>query len=268
MDLRPACPPVYSQGQPGSGTANAIAGALEFGQQLEELPTVFTPSRLFIYYNERAIEGTIDSDSGAQIRDGIQSVATLGAPPETLWPYVPSEFAVRPPSEAFQAALGDTALLSFRLNRSLDDFRGCLASGYPFVFGFTVYESFESPQVAASDHASLPSPGEGVVGGHAVLAVGYDDASQGFLVRNSWGASWGLGGYFTLPYAYLCCAPGPSRAEGEIAPEGSAQANPPSPRTPATTQADNRRITTHPSWRPPLIHRLPPGTAKRVYRPI
>jgi C1A family cysteine protease len=202
-DLRPGCPPVYSQGQLGSCTANAIAAALEFGQKLEDLPRVFTPSRLFIYYNERAMEGTIPYDAGAQIRDGIKSVATQGAPPESLWPYDPANFAVAPPPAAYQAGLQDTALLYFRLNQSLDDFRGCLAAGYPFVFGFTVYESFEGPQVARTGHASLPDPGEAVVGGHAVLAVGYDDANQWFLVRNSWGPSWGLAGYFTMPYAYL-----------------------------------------------------------------
>jgi C1A family cysteine protease len=82
-------------------------------------------------------------------------------------------------------------------------FKGCLASGYPFVFGFTVYESFESQQVAKSGHAPMPASGEKVLGGHAVVAVGYDDASQWFIVRNSWGTGWGMAGYFTLPYAYL-----------------------------------------------------------------
>jgi C1A family cysteine protease len=81
--------------------------------------------------------------------------------------------------------------------------KGCLASGYPFVFGFTVYESFESAAVANSGHAPMPAPSERAIGGHAVMAVGYEDANQWFLVRNSWGRGWGLAGYFTLPYAYL-----------------------------------------------------------------
>ena len=81
--------------------------------------------------------------------------------------------------------------------------RGCLASGFPFAFGFTVYESFEGPSVASTGHAPMPSPGEQVVGGHAVLGVGYDDAHQWFVVRNSWGPDWGMKGYFTLPYAYV-----------------------------------------------------------------
>jgi C1A family cysteine protease len=81
--------------------------------------------------------------------------------------------------------------------------RGCLAAGYPFVFGFTVYSSFEGQEVAKTGVVSMPTPDEQVVGGHAVLAVGYDDASQAFIVRNSWGAGWGQEGYFTMPYAYL-----------------------------------------------------------------
>ena len=85
----------------------------------------------------------------------------------------------------------------------LSQLRGCLASGYPFVFGFTVYESFESPQVARTGHASLPGSGERAIGGHAVVGVGYQDGKQWFLIRNSWGNRWGLKGYFTLPYAYL-----------------------------------------------------------------
>jgi C1A family cysteine protease len=87
--------------------------------------------------------------------------------------------------------------------RNLNQMKGCLASGYPFAFGFTVYESFESQQVAQTGNAPMPQPGEQVLGGHAVLAVGYDDANQWFIVRNSWGTAWGMKGYFTLPYAYL-----------------------------------------------------------------
>ena len=71
------------------------------------------------------------------------------------------------------------------------------------MFGFTVYESFESQEVAKTGVVPMPAPGEQVVGGHAVLAVGYDDSAQTFMVRNSWGTGWGQAGYFTMPYAYL-----------------------------------------------------------------
>ena len=203
IDLRSQCPAVYDQGQLGSCTANAIAAALEFDQMKEKQSNVFVPSRLFIYYNERVMEGTVNEDSGAQIRDGIKSVGKQGDCPETLWPYDIKKFSVKPPDKCYQQALKFKAVQYQRLSQILNQLKGCLASGYPFVFGFTVYESFESQQVAQTGHASMPLPKETVVGGHAVMAVGYDDSQNWFIVRNSWGDGWGLKGYFTLPYAYL-----------------------------------------------------------------
>ena len=203
VDLRPQCPPIYDQGQLGSCTSNAIAGAVEFDLIKEQQKRIFVPSRLFLYYNERVIEGTQDTDSGAEIRDGIKSVASQGDCPEDLWPYDISKFAVKPPAQCYQSAKQYEAVKYQRLQQDLNQLKGCLASGYPFVFGFTVYASFESQQVATTGHASMPQPGEEVVGGHAVVAVGFDDSQQWFLVRNSWGTSWGMKGYFTMPYTYL-----------------------------------------------------------------
>src|SRR5438045_1641399 len=102
-DLRRRCPPVYNQGALGSCTANAIGGAIEFDQIKQKL-SVFVPSRLFIYYNERVIEHTVKSDSGAQIRDGLTTVAGVGACPEPEWPYNIAKFATRPPQRAHAAA--------------------------------------------------------------------------------------------------------------------------------------------------------------------
>ena len=202
VDLRPQCPPVYDQGQLGSCTANAIAAAIQFDRLKQKLPD-FTPSRLFIYYNERVMEHSVASDSGAQIRDGIKSVAQLGDCPEPEWPYVIAKFKTKPPAKSYAEALKYKAVSYQRVTQTLAQLKGCLAAGWPFVFGFTVYESFESATVAKSGHAALPKSGESVVGGHAVAAVGYDDAKQWLVVRNSWGAQWGLKGYFTLPYAYV-----------------------------------------------------------------
>jgi len=202
VDLSTACPPVYDQGQLGSCTANAIAGAIEFDQLKAKLP-VFVPSRLFIYFNERTMEGTVNSDSGAQIRDGIKSVATLGAPAETDWPYNIAAFTQKPPDKAFTDAKQHLVVLYQRLIQEIGTLKGCLASGFPFVFGFTCYESFEGAEVAKTGILPMPASSEKVVGGHAVLCVGYDDKAQQFLVRNSWGPDWGLKGYFKMPYAYL-----------------------------------------------------------------
>src|SRR5579871_1212848 len=202
-DLRPNCPPVYDQGQLGSCTANAIAAAIQFDEMKQNFPKVFVPSRLFIYYNERAIEGTIASDAGAQIRDGIKSVSKQGAPPESDWPYDIAKFTQKPPAAAYQDALKNRAVSYQRLVQNLVQMRGCLASGFPFVFGFSVYESFESQQVAQTGVVPMPGPGEQHIGGHAVMAVGYDDHEARLVVRNSWGPGWGMAGYFTMPYAYV-----------------------------------------------------------------
>jgi C1A family cysteine protease len=203
VDLRGGCPPVYDQGSLGSCTANAIAAALEFDQMKQKERDVFAPSRLFIYYNERVIEKSIDEDSGAMIRDGIKSVAKQGAPHEKLWPYLVKQFRKKPSKTAYKDARRHAAVLYQRVRKDIRQMRGCLASGFPFVFGFTVYTSFESERVAATGRVPMPARTEKEIGGHAVMAVGYDHARKRFLVRNSWGAGWGLGGYCTMPYDYL-----------------------------------------------------------------
>jgi C1A family cysteine protease len=202
VDLRTKMPAIYDQGQLGSCTANAISGAFEFELLKQNAPD-FMPSRLFIYYNERAIENTVNTDSGAQIRDGIKSVATQGVCPEAMWPYIISEFTQKPQSNCYEDALNHLVTSYHRLTQDVNQLKSCLAEGYPFVFGFTVYDSFESQQVAQSGVLNLPAPGEKAIGGHAVMAVGYDDKSQRFIIRNSWGTDWGQQGYFTMPYAYL-----------------------------------------------------------------
>jgi C1A family cysteine protease len=212
IDLRPQCPPVYDQKQLGSCTANAIAGAIEFDQIKQKLPE-FTPSRLFIYYNERVMEHDVPLDNGAQIRDGIKSVAKQGVCAETSWPYDDQNMDPDPcpqcpyakkPTPACYAEAAKHKVQSYqRLVSQLNILKGCLASHYPFVFGFTVYESFESEQVAKTGIVPMPGPKEKVVGGHAVVAVGYDDSTKHFIVRNSWATTWGLQGYFMMPYEYL-----------------------------------------------------------------
>jgi hypothetical protein len=202
VNLRDQCPAVYDQGQLGSCTANAIAAAFQFDLLKQKLPA-FMPSRLFIYYNERSIENTVDKDSGAQVRDGMKSVARQGVCKEIDWPYVASEFSVKPFAKCYDWALQHRSREYHRVSRKLEDMKGCLAEGYPFVMGFTAYEAFESTEVGSNGVLNLPAAGEAVVGGHAVLVVGYDEQAQRFIVRNSWGTAWGDKGYFTMPYQYL-----------------------------------------------------------------
>jgi C1A family cysteine protease len=201
VDLRPKCSPVEDQGQLGSCTAHALAGALEF----LEGPSgngFYRISRLFVYWNERNLEGTVSQDSGAQIRDGVKTLATLGACHETLWPYVIAQFKRKPSAKCYTDAAGHKISEYLRVT-SLAGSMSALAAGFPVVFGFSVYSSFESDQVAQSGIVNLPAKGEQLLGGHAVLAVGYDNPSQRLIVRNSWGASWGQQGYFTMPFEYV-----------------------------------------------------------------
>ena len=201
IDLRTQCSPIENQGHLGSCTANALAGHVQFlekisGQAYKDL------SRLFIYYNERALEGTIGFDSGAMIRDGIKVLAKYGVCPESTWPYDITKFTNKPTAACYKQGL-KYRIKSYHSLQTLDELLNCLAEGFPFVFGFTVYESFESIKVAQTGIAPMPKKSEKTLGGHAVMAVGYDQKIKRFIVRNSWGTEWGQQGYFTLPYAYI-----------------------------------------------------------------
>jgi C1A family cysteine protease len=204
VDLRPGCPPVYNQGNLGSCTANAIAAAFEFDQLKQNSKWDFMPSRLFIYYNERALEGRVKIDGGANIRDGIKVINTKGVFKETLCPYIESNFAKKPYANAYAEALFHKSLSYRRLvNTDINMLKTCLASGSPFVFGFMVFESFESNAVAKTGIMPIPKSTEKRLGGHAVLCVGYDDSKNVFIVRNSWGEEWGDKGYFYMPYDFM-----------------------------------------------------------------
>jgi C1A family cysteine protease len=202
VDLRPECAkiPVYDQGPLGSCTAQAIGFVYDFLENRTAAdPNSFTPSRLFIYYNERDVEGTVNEDSGASIRDGIKCLNRFGVCPESMWPYDIDKFTDKPPSECYNDGRKHVALAYKRLPQTLGALKQCLASGFPFVFGFEVYSSFPSTG------SVVPMPGllDRKDGGHAVVAVGYDDAKQCFIVRNSWGPDWGDHGFFYLPYEYM-----------------------------------------------------------------
>ncbi len=211
-DLRDGCPPVYDQGELGSCTANAIAAAVDYAHHRTE-GVFITPSRLFIYYGERVMEGDVDQDAGAEIKDGIQVVHKIGCPPETDWPYDIAQFAVQPDTDVYTSALADLVKEYASLDLTdLHELMYCLAGKEPFVFGFTVYENFEGDDVART--RIMPMPAGRIVGGHAVMACGYftngshpqvpHHPSGGyFLVRNSWGTAWGIAGHFLMPFSYM-----------------------------------------------------------------
>jgi C1A family cysteine protease len=202
-NLRGLCPPVYDQGNWGSCVANAVAGAIEVAHAREGLTPPWTPSRMFIYRHARVLEGDVTVDAGCEIRDGIKTVATKGAPKEDDWPYIDANFEIDPPAAIWGEAMHHPVTRYESIAMSLGLMRGRLASGLPFVFGISVYDSFMSAEVARTGVILIPAPDENLVGGHALLAVGYDDQSARFLFRNSWGSGWGQEGYGTIPYGYL-----------------------------------------------------------------
>lgn len=204
VDLRSKWPKPYDQGPLGSCTGNGLGGAAHYAlQQAGAVDAKWLPSRLFIYYNERAREGTIDSDSGAAISDGVRVLQHSGVPDEKLWPYDVSRFRIRPSATAYTQALQHRALSVGRVRQTHVDLRTALSQGYNIVFGFSVFESFESDVVAVSGIVHMPQPHEELLGGHCAVLVGHSDARKRYIMRNSWGTQWGIGGYCEMPYEYI-----------------------------------------------------------------
>jgi C1A family cysteine protease len=209
VDLRQYCSPIQDQGDLGSCTGNAIAGQIDLidkknGKNLQV-------SRMFIYYEERMIEGDISYDNGAYIRDGIKACYTYGAPLESLWPYDVNKFANRPSSQAYADAL-NRKVTGYQRCSAFADVKNALAAGNPVTIGFDVYSSFETGTWWEPTGTGLmPFPNtrtEQLLGGHAVCLVGYNDNMNNtgkgyFIARNSWGSSWGQQGYFYMPYQVI-----------------------------------------------------------------
>ena len=204
VDPRADLPDVFDQGHLGSCTANAVAGAVEYDAKLNGSDPGFL-SRLWIYYYERKLEGApADQDTGAFGRDGFKVCQKLGVPLEQDWPYDITKFSDEPPS-SLDAEAQQHRISNYRaVPRNLDSIKAVLSNRQTMAFGFSVYETFESPDVAKTGIVPLPTRGEKVLGGHEVLLVGYlkDEPNYG-LVRNSWGTDWGIKGYFLMPWAYL-----------------------------------------------------------------
>lgn len=211
VDLRTAAwsPPVDQQFALGSCTAQAVCGIDRFeeGRQAN-LTGLFAPtpapagSRLFVYWAERWKEGTLGSDSGAQLRDGLWCASALGIPREADWPYDTSRFDEEPPEPVFAAALLHRATNYARITTPLAGLQ-CLALGHPWAVGFSLFESFETDDVRATGVVPMPSRDENRLGGHAIGVWGYDQEKRLYLIRNSWGAGWGDGGYGWMPFDYL-----------------------------------------------------------------
>ena len=203
FDLRQYFPTPFDQGKLGSCTAQAIAGACDYEWRQHKKGASFVPSRLYIYYNERWIEGTINQDSGAMIRDGFKSLNLYGFCNETLWPYVVARFKEKPSQPCYDDGAKRKTNYYARVNQDRNSLCSILTNNQPIVFGFSVYESFTTAQVRKTGYVPMPRSNERQLGGHAVLMVGYDNAKQCYIFRNSYGTSWGEKGYGYLPFSFV-----------------------------------------------------------------
>lgn len=201
VDLRQFFGPAFDQGQLGSCTGNGTAGLLGYLENKQKnVWQVF--SRLFIYWHEREIEKTINEDAGAMIRDGMKVLQKIGAPLESSWPYNITRFTEKPSAQAEAEAVNHRIKEYHRVTK-VSTAKAALASAQPIVMGMLVYDSFESAQVARTGMVPMPHQTEQQLGGHCMLIVGYDDAKQCFIVRNSWGMGWGDKGYCYIPYQFV-----------------------------------------------------------------
>lgn len=206
VDLRPKCPKVLNQGELGSCTACAATAMVQFVRGVEKHPN-WQPSPLFTYYSTRLIEGSVDRDNGASLRNTIASTVRYGVTPELFWKYNISNFKVNPPQGVWSEALNHQTIQYLRIDNTKEsEICDCLTKGYPFVFGVAVYESFVSRLVARTGVVPHPNTRkEQFLGGHALLAVGYEQIGKvkHLIVQNSWGTGWGQRGFCKIPFTYI-----------------------------------------------------------------
>lgn len=214
IDLRANAPAISArQEELNSCTAHSICAAAHYAVQKTGERPLLHSSALFLYYNARHAEkarlfqetacGFGMKGEPVKILDGLRSISQLGLCPEYAWPYEPERYNQRPTDEAYQLAYHHRDWKYTALPPRLDALKQCLAEGYPFMFGALIYQSFQSTAVSQSGDIPYPSSHDRQIGAHAMLAVGYDDGHQHFIVRNSFGEEWGDNGYGYFPYTYM-----------------------------------------------------------------
>lgn len=198
MDLRSMFLPIEDQGQEGACTAFGSLAAAEAIQKKSGV-VQFKGSKQAQYWLTRYLEGTTANDVGASVRDAARAIALYGMGHSSLYEYVAGQYAQQPPQAVLDDAKKNLAVKYIAVPNETTQIKTVVAAGYPVIIGFSVYQNF--PMSAGID--LVPMPQGGIVGGHCVVIVGYNDADDTWLCRNSWGTGWGNQGYFRLPYAYL-----------------------------------------------------------------
>ncbi len=205
VDLRSQMTPIENQGQIGSCVANATAGAVEHLINVTQ-GVHYDVSRLFIYYNARAYHDCENEDSGTYEETAVMSLEEYGVCAESTWPYKDTMKALttKPNKNAYNEAKNFKIKEFQQVDTDLDAWRSALAEGHPIIFGMSLFDSFDRqkrpglvPMPSAKEMARESHSG------HAMLCVGYSDPDRLFIVRNSWGTSWGDRGYCYIPYDYM-----------------------------------------------------------------
>jgi len=198
VDLRSVSPAIYSQGATNSCVGNAVGASIDFYYTKLGYPHS-DPSRLFIYFNGRDLDGTPYEDIGCTIRNSIKGVVKLGVCSEESWPYIISNVIMRPYQTCYDEAISNKVSSYYRMDYVIDDFKQCLSEGFPFTIGVRVFENFPM----STETGIIPMPSGKILGGHAMLVVGYISSIKMFIVRNSWGPLWGENGYGFIPFEYV-----------------------------------------------------------------
>lgn len=202
IDLSAYLPPVLSQLAEGSCTAHAITEGFRT-ERIKANLTDFDFARNQLYYDERAIEGTVDSDSGAMIRDGVKSLTDKGVAHETLWPYVETDMYNQPTANVYEDAANYKINKFSAVEVNPASIMEALNEGHPVIAGISVFQSFESDEVAKTGIVPMPGANDKVIGGHAILIFSSKKNERLFGVRNSWGEDWGDKGNFWAPFDYI-----------------------------------------------------------------
>ena len=195
---------IYNQGQVGDCTANGGDSVYRWPYWKMHAKDIPQFSRFFLYAETRKRSGVpLTEDSGASIRDMVMTMKNVGMCPEAMWPSSDESRFTDDPTDACREEAAKHRVSSCHSIPNLASLKHEISNWYPVVFGFPVYTSFMSDTVAKTGVVPIPAPGEDVEGGHCVIAIGYCDQRKAVLCMNSWGTSWGDGGFFWLPYWFF-----------------------------------------------------------------